>query len=76
MLPPPETTLQVPPAGVAERLLVDVSQIAAVLVVLVAVPANGVTVKVTSESVAGQLPLAATVYFIVTAVSAVTSPGV
>ncbi|CAD5346066.1 hypothetical protein FLA105534_00001 [Flavobacterium bizetiae] len=76
MLPPPNTILHVPPAGVADKVLVSVEQIAAVEVVLFAVPANGFTVKVTSELVEAQLPLAATVYLIVTLVSAVTASGV
>ena len=76
MLPPPETTLQVPPAGVAERFLVDVSQIAALLVVLVAAPANGFTIKLTSEVLPAQLPVAATVYLICTVVLDETSAGV
>ena len=61
IVPPPETTDQVPPAGVADNSLVVFSQIAAVLVVLVAVPENGFTVKVMSDVVAGHDPLAATV---------------
>ena len=61
MVPPPETTDQVPPAGVADNDLVVFSQIAAVLVVLVAVPANAFTVKIASEVVAAHDPLAATV---------------
>ncbi|CAD0000382.1 hypothetical protein FLAT13_01793 [Flavobacterium salmonis] len=61
MLPPPETTDQLPPAGVADKALVVFSQIAVVVVVLLAVPANTFTVKVTSEVVAPHDPLAATV---------------
>ncbi len=61
ILPPPETTDQLPPAGVANNVLVDVSQMAVEVVVLLAVPENGFTVKVTSEVVAAQEPLAATV---------------
>ncbi|MNL84038.1 hypothetical protein D3C87_2118750 [compost metagenome] len=61
MLPPPETTDQLPPAGVADKALVVFSQIAAVVVVLLAVPAKGFTVNITSEVVAPHDPLAATV---------------
>ncbi|MNU05616.1 hypothetical protein D3C72_2504840 [compost metagenome] len=68
--------LQLPPAGAAVNALVSVSQIAAVVVVLLAVPENGLTVKVTSDSVCAQLPLAATVYLMVTFVSAAISAGV
>ena len=46
MVPPPDTTEKVPPAGVAVSVLVVFSQIAAVLVVLVAVPAKTFTVTV------------------------------
>ena len=46
--------------GGRETLRLSETQIEAVVVVLLAVPANGFTVKVTSEVVAGQLPLAAT----------------
>ncbi|MNG29726.1 hypothetical protein D3C84_1152090 [compost metagenome] len=49
--------------------MVAVSQIVALLVVLVAVPAKAFTVKVTSELDAAQLPLAAMVYLICTVVS-------
>ena len=76
MLPPPEIIDQVPPAGAADSVLVPVSQIAAVLVVLLAVPAKAFTVKVTSHAVAAQLPLEATVYRKVTEVSDATSAGV
>jgi len=76
ILPPPETTDHVPPAGAADRVLVPVSQIAAVLVVLLAVPAKAFTVKVTSDAVAAQLPLEAIVYLMVTEVSDATSAGV
>ncbi|CAD0003664.1 hypothetical protein FLAT13_01792 [Flavobacterium salmonis] len=61
MLPPPETTDQLPPAGVADKDLVVFSQIAVVVVVLLAVPANTFTVNVTSEVVAPHDPFAATV---------------
>ncbi|MNR29187.1 hypothetical protein D3C85_1465590 [compost metagenome] len=61
MLPPPETTDQLPPAGVADRALVVFSQIAVVEVVLLAVPANALTVNVTSELLAAHDPLAAIV---------------
>ena len=48
MLPPPETILQEPPPGVPDNALVCVSQIAAVLVVLLAAPGLAVTVAVTA----------------------------
>ena len=58
MLPPPLTTLHVPPPGVPVRAFVLVSQMDAVLVVLLAVPEKSFTVKVRSLVVAGQAPFA------------------
>ena len=76
ILPPPLTTLHVPPAGVPVKAFVPVSQIPAVLVVLLAVPENGLTVKLRSLVVAGQEPLAAIVYCTVTDVLLDTLAGV
>ena len=61
MLPPPETMLQVPPAGVAINVFVCNSVMVAFVVVL---SATGVTVNVRSLVVAGQEPSAAIVYLI------------
>ena len=66
----------VPPAGVADKVFVVLAQIPAVVVVCAAVPANPLTVNVTSDVVAGHAPLAAIVYRIVTVVSAVALIGV
>ena len=65
-----------PPAGVPVRLLVWVSQMAAVLVVLLAVPGSALTVKVRSLVVAAHVPLAAMVYLIVTLVLEAMLAGV
>ena len=61
MLPPPETTLQDPPEGVAINVFVCNSVMVAFVVVL---SQTGVTVNVTSSVVAGQEPSAAIVYLI------------
>ena len=61
IVPPPEMTLQVPPAGEAVNAFVDVAQIAAFEVVLLAVPGSGFTVNVTSDVEPGQAPFEAMV---------------
>ena len=61
MEPPPETTLQEPPAGVPVNAFVELSQMAALEVVLLAVPGLASTVKVTSDVEPGQAPLPAIV---------------
>ena len=76
MEPPPETTLQEPPAGVPVNAFVELSQMAALEVVLLAVPGSASTVKVTSDVEPGQAPLAAIVYLTVTLVAEATLGGV
>ena len=61
IVPPPEITLHVPPAGVAVSAFVVVAQIAAFEVVLLAVPGSGFTVNVTSDVEPGQAPFDAIV---------------
>ena len=66
IVPPPETIVNVPPAGEPVNVLVSSSEIEAELVVLSATKQTGVTVKVTSSEDAAQDPSAAIVYLIVT----------
>ena len=75
MLPPPVIMLHVPPAGEPTNAFVVFSQIDAALVVLLDILFT-LTVKVTSLVVAGQPPLAAMVYRIVTLVFEATFAGV
>ncbi len=58
MLPPPDSTDQVPPAGLPANVLVSLSQMAVAVVVFTAAPGSEFTVKLTSAVVAGQLALA------------------
>ena len=73
ILPPPLTILHVPPPGVPVNPLVLPSHIAAVLVVLDAVPGLSFTVKILSLVDPEQAPLAAMVYLTVTLVLAPTA---
>ena len=75
--PPPETIVNVPPAGAPVNAFVSSSVIEAVVVVLSATTSHtGVTVNVTSSEVAPQPLSAAIVYLIVTSVSVLISSGV
>jgi len=60
--PPPDTSDQEPPAGVAVNALVAPSQMSDVLVVLLAVPRLSFTVKLALLEEPGQAPFAGTVY--------------
>ena len=75
MLPPPLITLHVPPPGVPVRAFVPVSHTSVVLVVLFATSWL-FTVNVRSLVLAGQEPVAATVYLTVTLVLLDTLAGV
>ena len=73
--------IEPPPVSILGEPLPDIvfvldSHIAAVLVPLVAAPGSEFTVKLLSAVVAPQVPLAATVYLIVTVVFDVTLAGV
>ena len=73
---PEPFSLHDPPDGEPTTGFVLPSQIAAVLVVFDAAPGFEFTVKLLSAVVAPQVPLAATVYLIVTVVFDVTLAGV
>ena len=75
MVPPPLTTLHVPPAGEPTRAFVPDSHMAVVVVVFTATLFT-FTVKVLSAVVAGHPPFAGMVYRTVTLVLAVIFAGV
>jgi cold shock CspA family protein len=75
IVPPPETIVQVPPEGEPVNVFVPFPVIDAEEVVLLAT-GQGVTVKLTSEVEAKQVPLAAIVYLKTTVVVAVTFAAV
>ena len=74
MLPVALLSVQLPPAGVAANDTLVPSHTAAFDVVLLADPGLEFTVKLTSDVVAPQAPLAATVYVTVTDSSVPISP--
>ena len=61
MLPPPDSIVHDPPAGLPTNVLVVLSQMAVVVVVFTAAPGFAFTVKVASAVVAAQFPFAAMV---------------